>query len=998
MKRLIAALGIALLAVATRSNAAGFDRELFDIFVDANMGAQGEPVYYYSTGTIKTFPGGKLLANIEGVDMARLLRRDADGTVHKASRKFYILRDPATGEVIDKIDGKPNDRYFYPYQYMTFRLDGDRLVGTSTQGRGAAKRQVDIGSAMEARRVGDLTVFSAPNARESTDGTGSYEMYEFWVTPKRAKLSPSAGLTLTLVNWHPIGQGKPVYTHRTSWRVDRYADLPESIRRYIESSAPLYREPPRDFAEIEQLQAPEPAWLGRSPTADVVASMTREEKVNLVVGTGITIRELSLPPEFQRPTTGDKPLRVTGAAGETFGLPRLGIPSITLTDGPAGVRIDPKREGNTGSFHATAFPIGSLLASSWDPKMASRVGAAMGREARAYGVDVLLAPALNLHRNPLGGRNFEYYSEDPLLSGRMAAAAVKGIQSEGVGATLKHFVANDHEWNRYTIDVKLSERALREIYLRPFEIAVRESSPWAVMSSYNKVNGTYTSENERLLDQILRNELGFRGAVMTDWFGGTDPVAQMKAGNHLLMPGTAFQQKTLLAAAAGGALDEFLDRNAAAVLELVQRTPRFRGIEPTNAPDLAAHAEIAREAAGAGMVLLENEGVLPLAAPSKIALFGNAAYDTLIGGSGSGDVNEAYAVPIASGLTAAGFILDEDIATTYRTLVEAERVKRQTQSLMPQALVGEASVEIEQIARAAVDADVAIAVIGRRSGEFADRSKEPGDFALLESEKKLLRQVSRAFRAKNKPFVVVLNIGGVIETASWRMVPDAILLAWQPGQEAGHAIADILSGKVNPSGKLSTTFPITLEDVPSSKNFPGKTLLGPDPADRGLFATTDRAAEISYDDDIWVGYRHYATRNVRVAYPFGFGLSYTQFAYSDFSLGGFEFKDRLPIRVTVTNTGKVAGREVVQLYVSAPEKAVPKPELELKAFAKTKLLAPGESETLFLSFTDRDLAYFDTTESSWKVERGSYTVRVGASSEDIRGVATFSVAKDFLVK
>lgn len=234
--------------------AGGFDRALFEVFVDSNMGTDGKPVYYYSTGTVQTFPGGRLLATIEGVDMARLLRRDPDGTVHKASRKFYIMRDPETGAVIEEIDGKPNDRYFYSYQYMTFRLEGDRLAGTSTQGSGAALRRVDIGSAMEARRIGDVVAFSAPNAREAADGTGSFEMYEFWVTPRRARLRPSATLTLTLVNWHPIGQGKPVYTHRTSWRVDRYADLPASIRQYIETRAPLYREPPRDFAEIERLQ------------------------------------------------------------------------------------------------------------------------------------------------------------------------------------------------------------------------------------------------------------------------------------------------------------------------------------------------------------------------------------------------------------------------------------------------------------------------------------------------------------------------------------------------------------------------------------------------------------------------------------------------------------------------------------------------------------------------------------------------------------------------
>ncbi|MBU6378917.1 MAG: glycoside hydrolase family 3 C-terminal domain-containing protein [Gammaproteobacteria bacterium] len=744
----------------------------------------------------------------------------------------------------------------------------------------------------------------------------------------------------------------------------------------------------------------------RAPSAKVaklVAAMTPEEKVNLVVGTGITLRELALPAEFQRPTTGDKPLRVQGSGAETLAIPRLGIPSITLADGPAGLRIDPRRAGETRSFHATAFPVGSLLASSWDSELVARVGAAMGREARAYGVDVLLAPALNIHRNPLGGRNFEYYSEDPLLSGRMAAAMVNGIQSAGVGATLKHFVANDHEWNRFTINVKLSERALREIYLRPFEIAVRSASPWAVMSSYNKVNGTYTSESQRLLSEVLQREWGFAGMVMTDWFGGVDPLAQMRAGNHLLTPGTIFQQKTLLAAATAGTLPpEVLDRNVSRILELVQRTPSFRRERPTNAPDLAAHAVIAREAARDAMVLLENRGALPLKSTRRLALFGNAAYDTVIGGSGSGDVNEAYAVSVAEGLSAAGQIVDPSIAGQYTAAVERARVQRAApQSLLPRPNVGEQAIDAERIAGSARANDAAVLVIGRRSGEFADRSKAPGDFALLDTELALLREISRSFRANGKPFVIVLNIGGVIETASWKDLADAILLAWQPGQEAGNAIADVLTGKVNPSGKLPTTFPLDLESVLSSKNFPGRTLLGPDPAARGLFAVTDRAAEIVYEDDIWVGYRHFSSRRVPVSYPFGFGLSYTNFRYSDLKLGSTKFDGRLPLAITVTNGGHVPGREVVQVYVSPPDAAEPegiaRPAIELRGFAKSRLLKPGESETLRFTLQPRDLAYYDEHSASWRIPAGSYTVRVGASSADLRVSAPFDVPNSLAV-
>jgi len=753
-----------------------------------------------------------------------------------------------------------------------------------------------------------------------------------------------------------------------------------------------------------QAAAPKTETRVEQSIAEVVAAMTTEEKVNLVVGTGVTLRELVLPAEFQRPTTGDQSLRIKGAGAETYPIPRLGIPSITLADGPAGLRIDPYREGTTKDFFASAFPIGSLLAASWDTDLVTRVGSAMGREARAYGVDVILAPALNMHRNPLGGRNFEYYSEDPLLSGRMAAAMVDGIQSEGVGATLKHFVANDHEWNRFTIDVRLGERALREIYLRPFEIAIREAEPWAVMSSYNKVNGTYTSESPRLLTDILRNELGFRGVVMTDWFGGVNPLAQVNAGNDLLTPGTILQQRTLQGAAAAGKLPpEILDRNVSRILELVRRTPSYRGVTPSNNPDLAAHALVARAAAEGGMVLLQNNNALPLASGVRIALVGNGAYSTFIGGSGSGDVNEAYVISIAEGLSAAGFSIDRLIAENYAARIKSAQARRGTpQSLLPQPMIVETLIATDGIERSARENDAAILVIGRKSGEFADRSKAAGDFALNDTELAHLRDLSRSFRAQQKPLIVVLNIGGVIETASWKNFADAILLAWQPGQEAGHAVAAVLGGEVNPSGKLPTTFPIALADVPSSKNFPGRALLGPDPNARGLFAVTDRAAEIVYDDDIWVGYRYFNSRRAPVSFPFGFGLSYTRFDYSKPRMKTRLFKNPVAVNVTVKNAGRVPGREVVQIYVSPPDLAESagapsRPALELRAFAKTKLLKPGESETLKLSLSARDFAFFDEPSSSWRVEPGQYTVRIGASSADIRSALQLEVKRGVAV-
>ncbi|MFN8096396.1 MAG: glycoside hydrolase family 3 C-terminal domain-containing protein [Vicinamibacteria bacterium] len=734
--------------------------------------------------------------------------------------------------------------------------------------------------------------------------------------------------------------------------------------------------------------------LGKSPTKDVVAAMTREEKVAIVVGAGMNRPGAS--PDRQGPVVGVTTKGVPGAAGTTIAVPRLGIPSIVLADGPAGLRIQPKRDGDTRTFYCTAFPIETLLASTWDPALVEKVGAAMGNEVKEYGADVILGPALNIHRNPLGGRNFEYFSEDPLVSGRMAAAIVKGVQSQGVGTSVKHFVANDHEWNRNVIDVKASQRALREIYLRGFEIVVGEAKPWTVMSSYNKLNGPYTSENPQVLEGVLRGDWGFDGLVMTDWFGGKDAVAQMKAGNDLLMPGTAAQQKALTDALATGALDEkVLDRNVARVLELVKRTPTFAGYRKSDAPDLKAHALVARDAAAQGMVLLKNDGGLPLAAKAKVALFGNTSYRMITGGTGSGDVNEAYTVSLVEGLKAAGLEVDAPLAQGYEAFVAEQEKNRPapTRRFMLPPPLPEREVPADEVARTVREADLAIVTIGRNSGEFQDRKLE-NDFELSAAEKALVASVADAFHAAKKKVLVVLNVGGVVETVSWRDRPDAILLAWQPGQEAGNAIADVLTGRVPPSGRLATTFPVAWQDVPSSANFPGKTLEGPDPnATAGPFSRADRAAEVSYDDDVRVGYRHFATKGVKTAYPFGYGLSFTTFACSGLKLGGPTFRPGLTASVVVKNTGKAAGREVVQLYLSAPGKAAPKPALELRGFAKTRTLAPGESETVTLALSARDLASFDEASSSWVAEPGTYTVKIGASSEDIRQTATFTLAK-----
>jgi beta-glucosidase len=737
-------------------------------------------------------------------------------------------------------------------------------------------------------------------------------------------------------------------------------------------------------------QAPQ---LGQAPIKDVIAAMTKEEKASLVNGMGMQVPGITNG-DMAPPSVGETQNKVPGAAGTTFAIPRLGIPSIVLADGPAGLRIQPVRNGDTSkTFYCTAFPIETLLASSWDTDLVERVGKAMGNEVKEYGVDVLLGPALNTHRNPLGGRNYEYYSEDPVISGKMAAAMVRGVQAEGVGTSVKHFAANDHEWNRMTINVLASQRALREIYLRAFEIVIREAKPWTVMSSYNKLNWAYTSETPQLLQDTLRKDWQFTGLVMTDWFGGRDAVKQMNAGNELLMPGTERQRKAVLDGLASGALkEEVLDRNVAVILELILRSPTFQKYAYSNTPDLKAHAQVARAAAADGMVLLRNQATLPLATTAKLALFGNTSYDMITGGTGSGDVNEAYSVSMVDGLKGAGLTIDAALAERYQAyLTEQEKQRPAGMAFMPRAPIAEMAPSAEDIARAATDNDAALVTLGRRSGEFFDRKRE-GDFELTATERAVIQDVAKAFHAKNKKVVVVLNIGGVIETVTWRDTPDAILLAWQPGQESGNAIADVLTGKVAPSGRLASTFPVKWEDVPSSANFPGKTLIGPDPNAKGIMSMGDRAAEVSYDDEIYVGYRYFATKAVKTAYPFGYGLSYTTFVYSGLKLSAQEFGKGLTATVNVKNTGKVPGRDVAQLYLSAPGIAMAKPAIELKGFAKTKILKPGETETVSFTLAPRDLASFEESSSAWVIEGGTYTIQIGASSEDLRLKAHFTKA------
>ncbi len=730
--------------------------------------------------------------------------------------------------------------------------------------------------------------------------------------------------------------------------------------------------------------------LGSSPLDDVIRAMTTEEKALLLVGMSSRRRPGS-------DTTGFIPEKVAGAAGRTHPIPRLGIPSLTLSDGPAGVRIAPIRGGDrTHTYYATAFPVSTLMASTWDTTLVRRVGEAYGEEVREYGIDFLLAPAMNIHRNPLGGRNFEYYSEDPVVSGHIAAAFVDGLQSQGVGATLKHFVANNQEFNRTQLNTLVSERALREIYLKGFGIAVERAQPWAVMSSYNLVDGTYTSESRKLLTDILRGDWGFRGFVMTDWGGGHDPVAQMKAGNDMLMPGSPSQTEAIVRAVADGSLNEAqLDENVRRVLRIVLETPTFRTVPYSDHPDLEGHARIARRAASEGMVLLENQNAtLPLAASRNVALLGNTSYDLIRGGTGSGDVNEAYSISLDRGLADAGYTVEAGLGERYRGYLADARAQRtqERRGFSRREPIPEMAVPAAELEAVARRTDVAVLTLGRNSGEGADRRVE-GDFDLTDAEHALIRSVSDAFHAAGKKLVVVLNVAGPVEVASWRNEADAILLAWQPGQEGGHAIADVLDGSVNPSGHLATTFPVRYEDVPSAGNFPGKELLSQ--GDTTSTRRRSRPSEVTYDEGIYAGYRYYDTKDVEPAYPFGYGLSYTAFTFGDLELSAASLSgDAITAKVTVTNTGPVAGREVAQLYVAAPSGGLDKPAQELRAFAKTSLLRPGVSQTLTFTLTPMDLASWEPARSAWVAADGTYQVRIGDSSRSATARASFELGSE----
>ena len=628
---------------------------------------------------------------------------------------------------------------------------------------------------------------------------------------------------------------------------------------------------------------------------------------------------------------------------QTRAIERLGIPAVWLADGPHGVRKQvgsADHLGINGSEPATCFPTAATVAGSWDDELAEEIGAALGREASSQGVGVLLGPGLNIKRSPLGGRSFEYFSEDPELSGRLAAAYVRGIQSEGVAATPKHFAVNSQELRRMVSDSVIDERTLREIYLTAFEIVVRESSPWGIMSSYNLVNGAYAHENPHLLIDILREEWGFTGAVISDWGGSNDAVAAVTAGGTLEMPSPGFDSvREIVAAVESGTLSmSDVDARVAEVVELVRRVTAH----PRATVDLDAHHALARRAAAESAVLLRNEeAILPLSDGTSIGLIGAFATAPRYQGAGSSLVNATRVPTLVDAVGASSLTLVGVAEGFRRDGVRDEDLHREAVALACRAEVVVLALGLPEIAES----------------EGLDRSS----LALPAEQVRLLRDV----RAANPRTVVVLSAGGVVETP-WAEEAAALLHAYLGGQAGAEAIVDVLTGAVEPGGRLAETMPIALSDTPTA----------------GLFPSAGRTAE--YREGPFVGYRYYETADVPVAFPFGFGLGYTTFSYADLVV------DADGIHVTVMNTGEREGSDVAQLYVGRRgESGVSRPIRELKGYAKVRLAA-GEAQRVSFPFGPRTFRFFDAATDAWQVEAGEYEVAVGPHVRDLRARATIT--------
>jgi beta-glucosidase len=643
-------------------------------------------------------------------------------------------------------------------------------------------------------------------------------------------------------------------------------------------------------------------------------------------------------------TLEEKAALCTGATNwKTVAVEGLGLPAMFVSDGPHGLRKVENEGLGAKSLPATCFPTASSTASSWDVELLYQMGQAIAEEAIALGVDVVLGPGANMKRTPLCGRNFEYFSEDPYLAGQLAARFIEGVQSKGVGTSLKHYAANNQEYQRFSISAEVDERTLREIYLPAFETAVKKAKPWTVMCAYNKVNGTYASEHYQLLTKILKEEWGFEGLVVSDWGAVHDRVAALKGGLDLEMPGPKpLRTAAVVDAVKSGELDEaILDESARRILRIVftaQETPKGGQF------DIQAHHALARKVAAEGMVLLKNNGILPLKDTQKIAVIGQAAQQAHFQGGGSSHINPTKVdVPF----------------------VELQKMAEGAELLYAQGYPEDDSFQaelIEAAVAAAQEGDVALLYIGLPSYKESEGYDRP-DLDLTTQQVALIKAVT----AVQPRTVVIVNNGSAVAMSEWIDGAAAVLEAWMMGQAGGGAIADVLFGKVNPSGKLAETYPLKLSDTPAHLNFPGEN------------------GSVRYGEGLFIGYRYYDAKQMPMLFPFGYGLSYTTFEYSNPKMSATTFKDQeeISVSVNVTNTGSMAGKEIVQIYIHDKESKLIRPEKELKGFAKVEL-QPGETKTVTIPLDFRSFAYYHPKYAQWITENGEFEILIGASAADIR--------------
>jgi len=651
-------------------------------------------------------------------------------------------------------------------------------------------------------------------------------------------------------------------------------------------------------------------------------------------------------------TLEEKAALCTGASPwTTTPVERLGVPKMTVADGPHGVRrVADVDDWLVGTLPATCFPTASCMASTWDVDLIHALGQALSEECIALNVDVVLGPTINMKRTPLAGRNFECYSEDPYLAGQMAASFISGVQSKGVGTSLKHFAANNQESQRMTISAEIDERSLREIYLPAFETAVNKAKPWVVMCAYNKINGTYGSENHRLLVDVLKGEWGFQGFVVSDWGAVHERVTALKAGLDLEMPGPRERRvKSVVEAVRSGALDEsVLNEAVRRILRIV-----FKAAETPKGGsfDANAHHALARRIAAEGMVLLKNDGILPLKGQQHIAVIGRAAKEAHFQGGGSSHINPTQVDnPFAELRKLAG-----DSELTYNEGYPAG-------TAFDQSL-------IDAAVKNAGSSDVALVYLALPEAKESEGYDRP-DLDLTSQQVALIKAVTSV----QPKTVVILNNGAPVVMREWIHDTAAVLEAWMMGQAGGGAIADVLYGKVNPSGKLAETFPIKLADTPAHINFPGGN------------------GQVRYGEGIFIGYRYYDAKEAPVQFPFGYGMSYTTFAYKNPRVSAASFKDvdGLTVSVDVTNTGKVAGKEVVQVYVHDHKSTLARPPKELKGFAKVEL-QPGKTKTVTVALDFRAFAYYHPAHQQWITEDGEFDILIGASANDIRCTQTVTL-------